>query len=66
MKNWKEISPISGLEEDDPVNWAGGGNIHGSGVGPHGESGFDPKKKKKKRIVIDREGKIDGRTKAYR
>ena len=66
MKNWKEISPFSGLEEDAPVNWAGGGNIHGIGVGPHGEPGFDPKKKKKKRILIDREGKIDGRTKAYR
>ena len=66
MKNWKEISPFSGLEEDAPVNWAGGGNIHGIGVGPHGEPGIDPKKKKKKLVLIDREGKIDGRTKGYR
>ena len=65
MKNWKEVSPFSGLEEDAPANWAGGGNIHGIGVGPHGEPGIDPKKKKKL-ILIDREGKIDGRTKGYR
>ena len=40
--------------------------MHGIGVGPHGEPGIDPKKKKKKLILIDREGKIDGRTKGYR
>ena len=66
MKNWKEVSPFSGIEEDAPANWAGGGNVHGIGVGPHGEPGFDPKKKKKQLVLIDREGKIDGRTKAYR
>ena len=68
MKKWKEVSPYSGMEieEDAPANWAGGGNVHGIGVGPHGEPGIDPKKKKKKPILMDREGKIDGRTKAYR
>ena len=57
MKNWKEVSPFSGIEEDAPANWAGGGNVHGIGVGPHGEPGIDPKKKKKKLVLIDREGK---------
>ena len=66
MKNWKEVSPFSGLEEDAPANSAGSGNVHGIGVGPHGEPGIDPKKKKKKLVLIDREGKIDGRTKGYR
>ena len=66
MKNWKEVSPFSGIEEDSTDIWAGVGNVHGIGVGPHGEPGFDPKKKKKKLILIDREGKIDGRTKGYR
>ena len=67
-RTWKEVSPYtgSGIEEDAPANAAGGGNIHGIGVGPHGEPGIDPKKKKKKHVLIDREGKIDGRTKAYR
>ena len=65
---WKEVSPHTGkeIEEDAPANWAGGGNIHGIGVGPHGEPGIDPKKKKKKITLIDREGRLDGRTKAYR
>ena len=42
---WKEVSPHTGkeIEEDAPANWAGGGNIHGIGVGPHGEPGIDPK-----------------------
>ena len=66
MKNWKEVSPFSGIEEDAPANSAGGGNVHGIGVGPHGEPGIDPKKKKKQLVLIDREGKIDGRTKGYR
>jgi len=67
-RTWKEVSPYtgSGIEEDAPANAAGGGNIHGIGVGPHGEPGVDPKKKKKKEVLIDREGKIDGRTKRYR
>ena len=62
---WKIVSPYSGLEEDAPTNAAGSGNVHGIGVGPHGEPGVDPKKKKKQ-ILIDRSGKIDGRSKAYR
>jgi hypothetical protein len=63
---WKVVSPYNGIEEDAPVNWAGGGNVHGIGVGPHGEPGIDPKKKKKRQTLIDRDGKIDGRSKAYR
>ena len=66
---WKEVSPYSGkeIEEDAPANFAGGGNVHGIGVGPYGEPGIDPKKKKKHQILVDRGGKlIDGRTKSYR
>ena len=66
---WKEVSPYSGkeIEEDAPANWAGGGNVHGIGVGPYGEPGIDPKKKKKHQILVDRGGgRIDGRTKSYR
>ena len=66
---WKVVSPYTGIEEDAPANAAGpttGGNIAGLGTGPQGEPGFDPKKKKKKQTLIDRNGKIDGRTKAYR
>ena len=63
---WKIVSPYTGIEEDAPANSAGGGNVHGIGVGPYGEPGIDPKKKKKKLVLIDREGKIDGRTKGYR
>ena len=63
---WKTVSPYTGIEEDAPANAAGGGNVHGIVVGPHGEPGFDPKKKKKKQTLIDRNGKIDGRSKSYR
>ena len=63
---WKVVSPYTGIEEDAPANWAGGGNVHGIGVGPHGEPGIDPKKKKKRQTLIDRNGKIDGRSKSYR
>ena len=71
MKLWKEVSPYTGIEveEDAPANAAGptaGGNIAGLGTGPQGEPGFDPKKKKRKLTLIDRDGKIDGRFKAYR
>ena len=68
MKNWKEVSPYSGMaiEEDAPTTSAGSGQVHGIGVGPHGEPGVDPKKKKKHQVLLGREGKIDGRTKAYR
>ena len=68
MKNWKEVSPYSGMaiEEDAPTTSAGSGQVHGIGVGPHGEPGVDPKKIKKHKVLVGREGKIDGRTKAYR
>ena len=68
---WKVISPYTGIEEDAPASSAGGGNIAGIGVDHpdrpgSGEPGIDPKKKKKKQTLIDRNGKIDGRTKSYR
>ena len=68
---WKVVSPYTGIEEDAPASSAGGGNIAGIGVDHpdrpgSGEPGIDPKKKKKKQTLIDRNGKIDGRTKAYR
>ena len=68
MKKWKEVSPYSGMaiEEDAPTTSAGSGQVHGIGVGPYGEPGVDPKKKKKHQVLVDREGKIDGRTKGYR
>ena len=56
MKIWKEVSPYTGIEEDAPANAAGpstGGNIAGLGSDDQGEPGFDPKKKKKKRTLID-------------
>ena len=56
MKSWKEVSPYTGVEEDAPANAAGpsvGGNIAGLGTDDQGEPGFDPKKKKKKRTLID-------------
>ena len=67
---WKTVSPYTGIEEDAPANFAGGGNIAGIGIDHpdrpgSGEPGIDPKKKKKQ-TLIDRNGKIDGRTKAYR
>ena len=68
---WKVVSPYTGIEEDAPASSAGGGNIAGIGVDHpdrpgSGEPGIDPKKKKKKQTLIDRNGKIDGRSKAYR
>ena len=70
MKNWQEVSPYSGMaiEEDAPTTSAGSGQVHGIGVGPYGEPGVDPKKKKKwaHQVLVGREGKIDGRTKGYR
>ena len=56
MKNWIEVSPHSGLEEDAPANNAGSGNVS---MPPDAV-------KKKKQTLIDRTGKIDGRSKAYR
>ncbi len=68
---WKVVSPYTGIEEDAPASSAGGGNIAGIGIDHpdrpgSGEPGIDPKKKKKKHTLIDRNGKIDGRTKSYR
>jgi len=68
---WKVVSPYTGVEEDAPASSAGGGNIAGIGVDHpdrpgSGEPGIDPKKKKRKQTLIDRNGKIDGRFKAYR
>ena len=68
---WKIVSPYTGIEEDAPASSAGGGNIAGIGIDHpdrpgSGEPGVDPKKKKKKHTLIDRNGKIDGRSKAYR
>ena len=68
---WKVVSPYTGIEEDAPASSAGGGNIAGIGVDHpdrpgSGEPCIDPKKKKKKQTLIDRNGKIDGRSKAYR
>ena len=62
MTTWKEISPFTGadMDEDAPANAVGGGSVAGLGVGPMGEPGIDPRKKKKKKTLID------GRTKAYR
>ena len=67
---WKVVSPYTGIEEDAPASSASGGNIAGIGIDHpdrpgSGEPGIDPKKKKK-HTLIDRNGKIDGRTKAYR
>ena len=68
---WKVVSPYTGIEEDAPASSAGGGNIAGIGVDHpdrpgSGEPGVDPKKKKKKHTLIDRNGKIDGRSKSYK
>ena len=68
---WKVVSPYTGIEEDAPASSAGGGNIAGIGIDHpdrpgSGEPGIDPKKKKKRQTLIDRDGKIDGRTKSYR
>jgi hypothetical protein len=56
MKNWIEVSPHSGLEEDAPANNAGSGNVS---MPPDAV-------KKKKQTLIDRNGKIDARSKSYR
>ena len=68
---WKVVSPYTGIEEDAPASSVGGGNIAGIGIDHpdrpgSGEPGIDPKKKKRKQTLIDRNGKIDGRTKSYR
>ena len=62
MTTWREISPFTGtdIDEDAPANAVGTGSVAGLGVGPMGEPGVRPRKKKKKETLID------GRTKAYR
>ena len=67
---WKTVSPYTGIEEDAPANSAGGGNIAGIGVDHpdrpgSGEPGIH-RKKRKKHALMDRSGKIDGRSKSYR
>ena len=54
---WKTVSPYTGIEEDAPANNAGSGNVS---MPP------DAVKKKKKQTLIDRNGKIDARNKAYK
>ena len=63
MTTWKEISPFTGtdIDEDAPANAVGTGSVAGLGVGPMGEPGVHPRKKKRKKETL-----IDGRTKAYR
>ena len=58
---WKEISAYTGrpIDEDMPTNAAGQGAVAGIGVGPDGEPGMHPKKKKKKAL-------IDARSKSYK
>ena len=62
MKLWKEVSPYTGIEvdmdEDAPANSAGSGNV-----------AMPPdilKHKKRKQTLIDRNGRIDARSKAYK
>ena len=58
---WKEISAYTGrpIDEDMPTNAAGQGAVAGIDVGPDGEAGMHPKKKKKKAL-------IDARSKSYK
>ena len=58
---WKEISAYTGqpIDEDMPTNAAGHGAVAGIGVGPDGEPGYNPKKRKKRSL-------IDARSKAYK
>ena len=56
MKKWIEVSPFNGLEEDAPTNSAGSGAVS---MPPDAV-------KKKKQTLIDRNGKIDARSKSYR
>ena len=67
MSKWKnvntymEVNPYTGqpIDEDMPTNAAGRGAVAGIGVGPDGEPGINPKKKKKKTL-------IDARSKSYK
>jgi hypothetical protein len=60
-KKWTEVDIYTGLlkTEDMPTNAAGRGAVAGIGVGPDGEPGVMPKRKKKKTL-------IDARSKTYR
>ena len=62
-KKWTEVDIYTGLlkTEDMPTNAAGRGAVAGIGVGPDGEPGVMPKRKKKKKKTL-----VDARTKAYR
>ena len=62
IKTYMEVNPYTGqpIDEDMPTNAAGRGAVAGIGVGPDGEPGYDPKKKKRKRSLID------ARSKSYR
>ena len=62
IKTYMEVNPYTGqpIDEDMPTNAAGRGAVAGIGVGPDGEPGYDPKKKKRKRTLID------ARAKSYR
>ena len=55
-KKWTEVDIYTGLlkTEDMPTNAAGRGAVAGIGVGPDGEPGVMPKrKKKKKKTLVD-------------
>lgn len=58
MLKWTEVNVYSGrpVEEDAPTNSAGAGAVDGIGVGPKGEPGIRPKKKRL----------LDARTKEYK
>ena len=62
-KKWTEVDIYTGFlkTEDMPTNAAGRGAVAGIGVGPDGEPGVMPKRKKKKKKTL-----IDARSKTYR
>ena len=69
MKKWTEVNVFTGgnvLDEDMPTSAVGHGNIAGLGVGPQGEPGVDPKKKRRITLIDRENNRLDGRTKAYR
>ena len=61
VKTYMEVNPYTGqsIDEDMPTNAAGRGAVAGIGVGPDGEPGIHPKKKKKRTL-------IDARSKSYK
>ena len=62
-KKWTEVDIYTGLlkTEDMPTNAAGRGAVAGIGVGPDGEPGVMPKRKKRKKKTL-----IDARSKTYK